>query len=894
MNVARSGDMLDHCGGEYSLFSAHPVHNGRPVWVKIPEETFLLLFEAIDDLAGCWVIVRYDSNSDHVFRTAHRQSLDDFMMNRANYELTSSLVCYPRCDRFFSKQRILGTMYPVLSTAVKHTRKWFWHWHTGDPEPDDTCSLQWDSMPDSLPWGHLRVIPAPDVLFAKEEGGKAIGRRECQVHIGPSDCATRTIEVSGIMLLELYPNPVRAFRDMSQMPAGMCPAHEFRVCFTHRERMVAGSTHAKEIYTAVTVTKIDGSGWTWDLCLTCRGEAVTIPLYRRARLNVTSRVITRSRSVHVPAILFGSHCRIQGDDQSDDPVVSPDYPATDFHTGRCRSLEQRIQAEILHDSPTISSEPPAFLCGDAAIELLLRLFDDDVLGLLQGLTHMRAGREVLAFGQAWRTIAHNTPLQLCKESYMRNGMMPCHDPMLLFASTFDSPTATEFMTVMGLTVDDFISKRSGSYLQYACTTPMQLGLVSPGQLSMPDIVLPLKPAFHVTVPDTAMALNPAIYEPGITPMWLKRMHGVVMLNTDGSVANVWNFDLNTDMPLTNLYSNTPWKTPLPMRSHGIKSSLSDYDFGDKMSTRPRRRFVPDKSGRLVSSHLRVGPSAPCRQLLHCMSHDFGWEFTLVDPEGAAAKGSPIPHPGDMSTPYNIFCDPLFVFGSPSFIRGNMACPSCYYDDQLLWQADAIDRVERFLPCSTLCTLGRSFLKDLTTPNYGMRRGEHKLKTRINLAVERKQKRQKRGRNKRTWKRKKKSNEIILPTKEGDYGLVGSKLCKVLARDESMRHGERYISNLFQVEICDGTNQTMFVGYDQLRGISLLRRQSLLKAAEMHASRVNRLFNLFDVDKDGALSSSEYRAYLEGIGLWGQGNYTEECWHKRWPKELEMLCGPGQF
>merc|ERR1712173_506873 len=67
-----------------------------------------------------------------------------------------------------------------------------------------------------------------------------------------------------------------------------------------------------------------------------------------------------------------------------------------------------------------------------------------------------------------------------------------------------------------------------------------------------------------------------------------------------------------------------------------------------------------------------------------------------------------------------------------------------------------------------------------------------------------------------------------------------------------------------------------------------RRHAMAKAAENHVSKVNALFDFFDADKDGQLSSAEYRAYLVGIGLWGQGCYKDECWKDRWPEELNML------
>ena len=60
------------------------------------------------------------------------------------------------------------------------------------------------------------------------------------------------------------------------------------------------------------------------------------------------------------------------------------------------------------------------------------------------------------------------------------------------------------------------------------------------------------------------------------------------------------------------------------------------------------------------------------------------------------------------------------------------------------------------------------------------------------------------------------------------------------------------------------------------------------AAAALALELAPLFGQLDADGDGALSQAEYRAFLEGIQLWGRGNYVEEGWDARWPEECQIL------
>tara|TARA_B100000131_G_C18092927_1_gene602893 strand:+ start:66 stop:1808 length:1743 start_codon:yes stop_codon:yes gene_type:complete len=64
-----------------------------------------------------------------------------------------------------------------------------------------------------------------------------------------------------------------------------------------------------------------------------------------------------------------------------------------------------------------------------------------------------------------------------------------------------------------------------------------------------------------------------------------------------------------------------------------------------------------------------------------------------------------------------------------------------------------------------------------------------------------------------------------------------------------------------------------------------------KAPRIDCVRVNlarELFDMFDADGDSKLNKSEYKKYLIGIGMWGNGSYTEERWDARWPQECVAL------
>ena len=48
--------------------------------------------------------------------------------------------------------------------------------------------------------------------------------------------------------------------------------------------------------------------------------------------------------------------------------------------------------------------------------------------------------------------------------------------------------------------------------------------------------------------------------------------------------------------------------------------------------------------------------------------------------------------------------------------------------------------------------------------------------------------------------------------------------------------------------------------------------------------------IFDTYKgpSGSITKDEYRAFLQGIGEWGSGNYTDDGWDKGWPAECKLI------
>ena len=54
--------------------------------------------------------------------------------------------------------------------------------------------------------------------------------------------------------------------------------------------------------------------------------------------------------------------------------------------------------------------------------------------------------------------------------------------------------------------------------------------------------------------------------------------------------------------------------------------------------------------------------------------------------------------------------------------------------------------------------------------------------------------------------------------------------------------------------------------------------------------VREIFERYDANGDGKLSQAEYRSYLQGIGAWGKGSYTDEKWDEKWPLECSNLLG----
>ena len=53
-----------------------------------------------------------------------------------------------------------------------------------------------------------------------------------------------------------------------------------------------------------------------------------------------------------------------------------------------------------------------------------------------------------------------------------------------------------------------------------------------------------------------------------------------------------------------------------------------------------------------------------------------------------------------------------------------------------------------------------------------------------------------------------------------------------------------------------------------------------------------IYSNVDTDGSGILRKEEYVAFLQSIGEWGTGDYTDETFDEQWPKECEgMGCSP---
>ena len=59
--------------------------------------------------------------------------------------------------------------------------------------------------------------------------------------------------------------------------------------------------------------------------------------------------------------------------------------------------------------------------------------------------------------------------------------------------------------------------------------------------------------------------------------------------------------------------------------------------------------------------------------------------------------------------------------------------------------------------------------------------------------------------------------------------------------------------------------------DDCDGMMLIEPQNMIQS----------IFLDCDKDNDGALSSSEYSAFLRTIGSWGKHKYTDETWDEQW-------------
>ena len=75
---------------------------------------------------------------------------------------------------------------------------------------------------------------------------------------------------------------------------------------------------------------------------------------------------------------------------------------------------------------------------------------------------------------------------------------------------------------------------------------------------------------------------------------------------------------------------------------------------------------------------------------------------------------------------------------------------------------------------------------------------------------------------------------------------------------------------------------------------------LRKVRSKERPLVRQIFAMFEAEdggiQDGVLSKDEYKHYLEGIGTWGSGPYTDEAWagsDEAWEADCELTeCGPS--
>ena len=51
--------------------------------------------------------------------------------------------------------------------------------------------------------------------------------------------------------------------------------------------------------------------------------------------------------------------------------------------------------------------------------------------------------------------------------------------------------------------------------------------------------------------------------------------------------------------------------------------------------------------------------------------------------------------------------------------------------------------------------------------------------------------------------------------------------------------------------------------------------------------IERMFDQYK-SRSGTIMQGDYKAYLGGIGLWGEGIYTDDEWDEEWPEECRDL------
>ena len=84
-----------------------------------------------------------------------------------------------------------------------------------------------------------------------------------------------------------------------------------------------------------------------------------------------------------------------------------------------------------------------------------------------------------------------------------------------------------------------------------------------------------------------------------------------------------------------------------------------------------------------------------------------------------------------------------------------------------------------------------------------------------------------------------------------------------------------------------------VGIAALQGARFAPANMLTSLSTDGTGTVRELFTKFDANADEQLQQHEYRAFLEAIGVWGSGAYTEAAWASTWAGECaELETTPG--